>query len=143
MAVVGMCGFNSQKSNGPEGETLVNTASYSTAIKRTGIASARCNPVSGASGYVNLANVSPIGAYIHWAMYIASLPSVARIIAGTIGVGNCNILLNADETLSPRIDTTAIGTTTLALSPGQWYWIGYKNIASATGVLLQVRTDSG
>jgi len=83
------------------------------------------------------------GNYIHFGLYIATMPTVARLVAGTGAAANqANLLLNTDGTLTLRDGTTIIATTTTVLSTAKWYWIGIKNIASATGTLLQLSDDT-
>jgi len=138
MAVVGSCGFNSQQAAGPEGENPSGTFSYSTAIKRSGIASMRLNPASGNTGTVDTTSFNGTNNYLHWGFYIASMPTVPRLVAGdSLTANTANILLNLDQTLSLRNSTTVIGTTA-ALNIGQWYFIGLKNKGSGTGVLMQL-----
>jgi len=138
MAIVGSCGFNSQQANGPEGEIPGGIFSYSAENRRTGVASLRLNPASGQQGFLDTTSLNGFGNYLHWGFYIASMPTVARVIAGdSLAAGTTNIILNLDQTLSLRNSTTVIGTTP-PLYTNQWYFIGLKNIGSATGVLMQL-----
>jgi hypothetical protein len=110
------------------------TATASTAQHRTGAASLRCNPGSGASLTFVLNGAS--NGYQHFGLYIATMPSVARIIAGN-GTGS-TLKLNSTGTLEVFDTTTSRGASTTALVTGQWYWIGRLTIAGTSVPLLQI-----
>jgi hypothetical protein len=139
MAVTEFCGF---EAGSPLAEqvravsatiTLTGSAAYSSTQARTGVSSVRCNVGSGASGTINIS-----AGYLHFGVYIATMPSVARMIVGVSGAGTNNVLLNTDGTLSFRVASSVIGTSIAVLSTNTWYWIGVRNQASVTGVLLQI-----
>jgi hypothetical protein len=132
MAVTLLSGFEAQDLTA-DGFTLTGTAGYSTAIKRTGAASMRCNPASGAQGKVQAATNDSTGNYQHFGLYVATLPSVARSIYRTL------LFLNSNGTLTLKDDSAAtIGTSSIALSTGQWYWIGVRHLTGTSVVWLQI-----
>lgn len=116
--------------------TLTGTASFSTSTVRSGAAALRANPASGASGY-GTENWNS-ATYLHFGFRIATMPSVARMVAGSSGANNLNLLLNTDGTLSIRVDTTVNGTSTKALATGVWYWLGIQNQTASSDTLLQI-----
>ena len=137
MAVSGATGFEAGQID-IDLINLVGAAAYSTAQARTGVRSGRCNPASGASGYIAIDESQ----FMHFGLYIASLPSVTRGIAGipsdspTPGV---NVRLNPDGTLAVYNGSTLIGTSAQALSTAVWYWIGWKvGDTPSTDTLLQI-----
>jgi len=79
---------------------------------------------------------------MHFGFFIDTgigLPSAARTIAGATGAGNLSLRLNTSGTLSVMSGTSVVGSSTVALVAGQWYWIGFANRANATNaVLLQI-----
>jgi hypothetical protein len=134
MAVIFMCGFEAQSiSTDTNGGTITGTASYSTAIKRTGAASFRCNPASAASGYGAIIFTTT---YEGFGLYVASLPSVTRLIRGTGGAATLK-LNSIGQIVVFNAAGTSIGTSTTALSTGAWHWIGVR-WGAFTGVCLQI-----
>lgn len=134
MAVETLLGFET-RSVTTEGITLGGTSSISQTQARTGTSSLRCNPGSGASGYVDLG--IPTGTYDGWGLYIATLPSVERTIRGSGSVARVG--LRSDGKLSVyNGSNTLIGTSTTALTTGQWYWIGTRSEAISSVALLQI-----
>lgn len=138
MAVTAVAGFEIATA-GADGDvsTFTGTANYSTVQARTGARSVRCNPASGATGNFTIA-AAVTNSRIHFGLYIATLPSVARVIAGTTGSGQINLLLNTDGTLAVRNNVTTVGTSTTALATGAWYWIALELNNGVTGVLLRI-----
>lgn len=133
MAVTFLTGFEGQ-ATGVDGITLTGTAAYSTAQARTGAASIRCNPASGASGYVN-----PIGAtHEHFGLYVASLPSVDRRVLGFLGAGYINVRLTSAGALAVYLNTTLIGTSSAAFASPGWHWVGVRQLTGTSVVFLQI-----
>ena len=134
MTVTFMTGFEVQQiTSDTNSGSSTGTASYSTAIKRTGAASLRCNPASGVAGY---ASVVALNGWDNFGFYVASLPSVARRIRGSGSFPG--LWLNSGGTLYvTNTAGTTIGTSSTALSTGTWYWIGVR-WDSFTGVCLQI-----
>lgn len=116
-------------------EGLIGTASFSTAQARTGAYSLRCNPASGASGYWATGGS---GGYCSFGLYIATLPSVSRMIMGIVSPGSVNVLLNSSGTLTVRNESTTIVTSTTALSTGAWYWISVRATTGTTVEWLKI-----
>lgn len=116
--------------------TLNGTSSYNTnaSFVRTGAASFRCNPASGASGFVSFSGSS----YHHFALYIATLPSLDRRICGPATSLNINLRLTSTGNLAVYVFNTLIGTSSIALSTGQWYWIGLRMVTGTDVTFLQV-----
>jgi hypothetical protein len=115
---------------------LSGTAAISTLQHRTGPAALRCNPASGASGYMQLQTPSTKG-WVHFGLYIATMPSVARVICGAAGSGS-NVKLNSTGKLEAFDGSTTRGTTTTTLTTGVWYWIGWRAAAGTTVPLIQI-----
>jgi hypothetical protein len=117
---------------GLQGGALSGSAAFSTAQARTGSRSMRLNLASGVNGYA-------VGAgsftYVHFGLYIATLPTIGRRIAGDGTVGN--LVLNGDGTITVYNASTALGVSNRALGTGRWYWIGWRTFASP-GDLLQI-----
>lgn len=137
MAIVSMAGLETQAAL-TEGVGLNDAGStISNAQARTGSYSLRLNAASGASASANV----PAGInYMNFGLYIATMPSVTRQIAGaTAAAGVQNLALNSDGTLAVRNNTTVVGTSTTALLTDRWYWIGYRNIGDgANTAQLQI-----
>ena len=137
MAVTFLTGFESAAAL-VDGITLTGTAAYSTTQARTGTRSIRCNPASGASGYFDI-GLTGTESYRHFGLYIASMPSVNRVISGLLLSENLNVRLNASGYLLLYNNTTLVATSTTTLSTGVWYWIGLRGVTSASPVVwLQV-----
>lgn len=136
MAIIALAGFETQAAVSEGIATgFTGTMSISTNQARTGTASLRSNPASGASGWTS----GFVTGFEHFGLYVATMPSVTRMIAGGISGGvTVNLALNSGGTLSVRTDTTVVGTSALALATGRWYWIGFANLITRTGVLLQI-----
>jgi hypothetical protein len=134
MAVTYLTGFEAGQSTTDHlSINPTGTAAYDTGTVRTGARSMRCNPASGASGFVTLA--LPAAGFVHFAFRIASLPSVARIIAGN-GTGS-TLKLNSSGTLEVFDSATSRGSSS-ALSTNTWYWIGWRISAGTSVDVLQV-----
>jgi len=116
--------------------TFVGTSSYSTTTVRTGAASLRCNPASGATGRVLLA-ISTVGDFVHFGLNIATLPSLDRVIFGQIAAGNVNVRLTSTGGLALYINTTLMGTS-VNLSTATWYWIGVRTLTGTSVAFLQI-----
>ena len=134
MTVIFATGFEGQLA-AVDNVTLTGTASYSSVQERTGAVSLRCNPASGASGRFTVGQGG--GSYIHFGLYIASLPSVDRIIFWTTGAGLVNIRLTSAGALAYYTNTTLIGTTA-AISTGAWYWVGVRILNATSNPIIQV-----
>jgi hypothetical protein len=111
--------------------TLTGAAAYSTGQVRTGSRSIRCNPASGLPGYLSLS--APGGSYVHFGLYIASLPSVER---GLHTYSTYGLFLQSDGKLKGTAPSGS-DTTTNALSTGEWHWIAF-HWGSNSGGYLQV-----
>jgi len=116
--------------------TFVGTSSYSTTTVRTGAASLRCNPASGATGRV-LLDISTVGDFVHFGLNIATLPSLDRVIFGQIAAGNVNVRLTSTGGLALYINTTLMGTS-VNLSTATWYWIGVRTLTGTSVAFLQI-----
>jgi hypothetical protein len=137
MAATYMVGFEGQAVSVdlPVGSTLQGTSSYNTSTFRTGAAAVRCNPASGASGYLSISgNVS----YQHFAIRVATLPSVDRVMAGQIQAGQIHAKLTSSGAIAVYLNTTLVGTSTTTLSTGTWYWIGLRYVTGTSVVFLQI-----
>lgn len=133
MAVIYMSSFEGQHA-GVDGYIQSGLSAPSTAQHRTGAASMRFNPGSSQSAYIT--NVTT-GTYQHFGLYIASLPSVTRIIIGS--AAQINVRLTSDGHLEYYSLTTLVGTSSGVLSTGTWYWIGVRHgSGSASDVVVQV-----
>lgn len=114
---------------------LGGTAAYDTTIKRTGGASLRCNPASGASGKVTLGGAGTLN-FLHFGLYIATLPSITRNMSGNNPAG---IRLNSNGTLAYyNASGVLVGTSTVALQTGVWYWIGLRQTVGTSVDAIQV-----
>jgi len=134
VAVTFMTGFEAQAASADGITSLNGTAAYSTAQARTGVASIRCNPASGVTGYINASTAT---GWYHAAVYIATMPSVARYILGT-NIREA-VRLNTDGTLSYKDGNGAIvGTSATALTTNAWYWVGWRGPIGTTVPCLQI-----
>jgi len=141
MAITSMIGFETADSvidtlgaGGSPNLGLAGSAAYATNIVRTGTRSLRVNPGSGASGSFN----SPInGTFLHFGLYVASLPSVQRLIAGNSS-STLNLRLETTGALSVYDTTTLMGTSTTTLNTATWYWIGFRRTTGTSVVYLQI-----
>jgi hypothetical protein len=142
MAVIFLTGFDGrlieldQDGSVARHVVLSGTAAISTVQHRTGPAALRCNPASGAAGYMQLQAPSTKG-WVHFGLYIATMPSVARVICGASGSGS-NVKLNSTGKLEAFDGSTTRGTTTTTLTTGVWYWIGWRAAAGTTVPLIQI-----
>lgn len=134
MAVTFATGFEAQSDAADLG--VSGTAAYSTTQHRTGAASFRCNPASGGFAYFSPGAIST--GWLHFGLYIASLPTVDRTILGGALAGWCNVKLTSGGSLAYYVNTTLIGTASSALSTGGWYWIGVKTDPAGTVALIQI-----
>lgn len=122
--------------NGPQG----TGASASSSVVRTGSYSLRINPASGVAGYW----MPGVGAnYVSFALRIATLPSVSRIIVGQNATNYLNLRLNSDGTLSLYNASTLLANGTTALSTGTWYhiWLRHLSGTSAPAVVIDGVTE--
>jgi len=141
MAITAACGFEWQELNADavgltNGFSLNGTAAYSTAQSRTGTASIRINPGSGGTGYI----AGPLDTYTMFGLYIATLPSVQRLIAGGNSAGNVSLRLNSDGTIGYYSGVSTLVGTSSALSTGVWYWVGFRQV---TGTSVDLFTIDG
>jgi hypothetical protein len=134
MAVVALYGLEAQQ-NSSDRILSGGTQSYSTTTVRTGAASMRCNPASGANGTFDLLGTT--GGYNHFAFRYASLPSVGRPIAGSIAASTVNLRLTTGGALDVYINTTLMGTSA-TLSADTWYWVGLRSLTGTSVVWLQI-----
>jgi hypothetical protein len=133
VAVTVVCGFEIGSLVADASVISMNgTASSSTVQARSGSRSLRINPASGTFGYVNMAAVR---GWAHFGLYIATMPTVTRLIVGT--AFGSTLKLNASGTLEFFDSTTTRGASGV-LNTNQWYWIGYRTTAGTSVDLLQV-----
>jgi hypothetical protein len=139
VAVTFATGFEA-RNDATDGMGITGTAGYSTAQHRTGAASARCNPASGANG--NFSQNVGTANYPHFGLYVASLPTVARSIAGWYLY--LHLVLNTNGTIAVYNGATLIGTSSTALSTATWYWIGFRNVTGTSVSWLRINgVDAG
>lgn len=130
MAVTKLVSFEGGSAD-VDGVTLTGTNSYDITTFRTGARALRCNPASGASGYADIGVSGTV--WVHFGLYVATLPSVTRDIAGIA------VKLRSDGKLDYHNSAgTFIGTSTTALTTGQWYWIGAARGTVSSQDLLQI-----
>jgi hypothetical protein len=137
MAVAAFCGFEGQalKVDGVN-VSFIGTAAYDTGTVRTGAASMRANPASGAGGYFS--NLAGAVAYMHFAVRFASLPSVNRVFTSGVAAGMIHAEITSTGTISVYLNTTLIGTSSTALSTNTWYWIGLRQVTGTSVDFLQI-----
>lgn len=138
MAVSYATGFEAQQA-ATDNISLVGTASYSTAQKQTGAASVRCNPATVTNGYIALTGITSLP-YLHFSMYVATLPSSSKVIAGGIGLaGQLNLRLSSTGALELYDNATLLGTsaTTPFASPG-WHWVGFRGATGTSVSFVQI-----
>jgi hypothetical protein len=133
VSVTTLAGFELNGATDPMGAS-VGTASYSSGQVRTGAFAGRCNPASSATGWFAVP-VTGIGNWIHFGLYIATMPTVSRSILGQSSANS--LALNSTGTLSVKDGATVLGTSSVALVTGRWYWIG-THMVTGTSVLLQI-----
>jgi hypothetical protein len=137
MTVTGFNGFEAQAA-GPDDITLVGTASYSTSTFRSGAASIRCNPASGATGLFADTRLV-VGRWIHFGLYVATLPSLSRLIFGQPPTANdLNMRLTSTGALEVRVNATVIGTSSAAFATPGWHWVGVRVTSGTSAVFLQI-----
>ena len=134
MAVTAMYSFDAQAIS-VDNVGFQFSPTYSTATKRTGLAAVRCDPASAATRYVDLLSS---GNYLHFAINVATLPSVDRTIAGFTGAGKITVRLTSTGALAVYINTTLVGTSSTTLTTGTWYWIGVRQVTGTTVAFLQI-----
>ena len=135
MAVTYATGFEGQAGS-IDNLTLSGTASYNTSIVRTGAASVRCNPASGANG--RPAVIAGSGDFIHFGLYVATLPSVSRIIVNVQAANTMHVKLTTTGTLEVYNNTTLVGTSSAAFSSAGWHWVGVRQSTGTSVVYLQI-----
>lgn len=134
MALTLLTGWEIGISGTPSELVISGTSSISTTQARTGSRSLRCNPASGASGYCQV----PTATYLHFGMYVATLPSVDRIIFGATGAGSINFRLTTTGAIAAYLNTTLIGTSSTAFSATGWHWVGLRLVTGTSAVFLQI-----
>jgi hypothetical protein len=78
--------------------------------------------------------------WMHFGLYIATLPTLTRALVGTTTNG---VRLTSTGTLE-YINTSVVQATTSALSTGRWYWIGVSGQNAAGVQLMQIDgSDAG
>jgi hypothetical protein len=138
VAVTFLTGFEARITTA-DGFSLVGTASYNTATVRTGAASVRCNPASGAQGHLaNFVLGGEPANYTHFALNVASLPSVTRLIAGAISAGFINVRLTSAGALAVYLNTTLIDTSAAAFASPGWHWVGIRQVTGTSVAFLQI-----
>jgi hypothetical protein len=131
-----VCGFEFGALDGREPNYFVSsgTVAISTTQVRTGAKSLRCNPASGASGSVTLQTTA---GFTHFGLYIASMPSVDRVIFG-LGTTDITIKLKSTGALQIFNGVTSLGTSSTLLTTGIWYWIGVRQTTGTSVPFLQI-----
>jgi hypothetical protein len=131
MAVTFMTGFESAAVSLDGGLVFTGPMAYSTVQARTGTRSLRCQKVSGSAATTQ---VSTLDGWLHFGLYLATLPTATVSIA--IAGGTVNLYL----TSSGKLRTSVGGAdSTATLATGQWYWIGFRGVAGGfTGPWVQV-----
>lgn len=113
---------------------LTGAAAFSQLQARTGSTAIRCNPASGAAASFDPAL---IGNWCHFGFYIATMPTVTRLIVGEPTFNG--LRLTSAGLIEVWNGTAVTGTSTTALVTGRWYWIGFRNQNSISGVVsLQI-----
>lgn len=136
MAVTFATGFEGGVQQVDTGASLTS-AVYSTTQARTGVWSMRCNASSGAPNYFSLPT-APAG-WLHFGLYVATLPSVDRVIAGTINASTIHVKLTTAGALAVYINTTLLDTTSTTpfATPG-WHWVGIRRSTTVSVTHLQI-----
>lgn len=138
MAVTVIVGFETQlgtsNAEGSDFAGLTGTASISTAQARTGAASLRCNPASGASGYGTVSQAN----YTHFGLYVATKPSLDRVVFGIIAVGFIHLKLTSAGALAVYLNTTLIGTSAAAFASPGWHWVGVRQVTGTSVAFLRI-----
>lgn len=138
MAITFLTGFEGGHiATEPSAPTVIGTSSYSTTQKRTGAFALRCNPASGATGGQQYSSSFP--AYMHFGLYVATLPSVERrVYGGTPTAGIINVRLTSSGTLKIYENATLLGTSSAAFSSPGWHWVGIRQVTGTSQVFLQI-----
>lgn len=133
MARLWSCGFELQSViSGVECQSVVGSPSISTAIKRSGLASMRCNVdnaaayISNKSGIYWQENIDSFGRfYLRIATAPGGLTTIARLRDDS--ANRVEIKLNSDRTLElwDGYDNVQIGSDTEALDLDTWYRIEF------------------
>jgi hypothetical protein len=135
MAVVFMSGCEAQEITADGFAVQSGTMGYSTAQSRTGAASLRCNPASGAA--MDLALSGSPQRFLHFGLLILTMPTVARFISGS--ASSTGLKLNTNGTLEVfNTSNVSQGASSIALVTGRWYWIGLDMGAPSAAALLQI-----
>src|ERR1051326_802318 len=115
----------------------ITSAAYNTGTVRTGARSIRCNPGSGSSQFFQT-STTPVSGWWHVAINLATIPTVERVIVGQIALSGLNVRITSTGTLKVYDNTTLIGTSSVALVTGQWYWVGIRVSNGTSVVYLQI-----
>lgn len=112
---------------------------FDTTTVRTGTRSLRINLASGQQGFFTPGLTrSAVTTWARFYLYIATMPTVTRHIAGSIAANFANLRLTSAGKIEYWNDTTLVmnggGVT---LSTGQWYMIEYR-AGSAAGVVMRI-----
>lgn len=134
MAVIGIYSFEAQEAS-TDNIARIGTTSYSTTTVRTGAASIRSNPASGANGEIDLLGTG--AAFTMFGFRYATTPTVDRPICGSISASTINVRLTTGGALAVYVNTTLIGTSS-ALTINTWYWIGVRASTGTSVVYLQI-----
>lgn len=128
MAITFMCGWELGTTDEVDFTTSGGSPVTSTLQARTGSRSFRA-----ATGNTNI-SFAPTGTinYFHFGLYIATLPSANMIIMQLNGI---NLLLTTTGNL--RVGSGG-SDSTVTLSTGTWYWIGYRGVTGTSVVLFQI-----
>lgn len=130
MAVVFMSGVESGN-NYTEGLTHSGGANVASSTRaRTGVYSIRIFPSSGTSSFVSTGIATT---RTHFGLYIATLPSVPRVIHAS--TGNPHLKLTSTGTIEVYNAAGTLQGATAALSTATWYWIAMDRTASASTCL--------
>jgi len=131
MAVTFATGFEGQQDSIDSVTFQGSGVTPSTAQSRTGVASLRCNAVSSTiTGFVPSSTIT--GGWIHFGIYVATLPSATRTIAGNISNGWVGLTITPAGAIEVWTNGANLGTSS-AISTGTWHWIGFRN-NTGTGV---------
>jgi len=127
-----------------DGVTLTGTASNSATQARTGTRSLRVNPGASSNGGATFGS----GSYVHFGLYVTSLPDASFRVFGSTGAG-IDVQIAApfpqDGTfrLQVRNNASNLGTQMVGFAFGLWHWIAVRTVAGTSVPFIAVDGVSG
>lgn len=120
-----------------ENVTITGTGGLTTLQHRTGLRCLSLNTGSGASNIVTLVGAASAG-YLHFGLYVNTLPSIDRVIFSSPAAGNIHLKLTPAGALAVYLNTTLVGTSSAAFATTGWHWVGVRQVTGTSVAFLQI-----